>query len=50
MRVFRVYQGIPGFVRLYKYSVIMTEKITDKAKRRIKILDFFEKYGLKATE
>jgi transposase InsO family protein len=28
----------------------MTEKITDKAKRRIKILDFFEKYGLKATE
>ncbi len=50
MRVFRVYQGIPGFVRLYKYSVIMTEKITDKAKWRVKVLNFFEKYGLRATE
>lgn len=50
MRVFRVYQGIPGFVRLYKYSVIMTEKITDKAKWRVKVLNFFEKYGIRATE
>ncbi len=31
MRVFRVYQGIPGFVGLYKHSVVKTEKITDKA-------------------
>ncbi|HEY7535409.1 MAG TPA: integrase core domain-containing protein [Thermodesulfobacteriota bacterium] len=28
----------------------MTEKITDKAKSRVRLLDFFERYGLKATE
>lgn len=50
MRVFRVYQGIPGFVRLYKYSVVMTDKTTDKAKWRVRVVEFFEKYGLRATE
>ena len=46
MRVFRVYQGMPGFVRLYKYSVVMTDKITDKAKGRLRVVECFEKYGL----
>jgi len=41
MRVFRVYQGIPGFVRLYKYSVIMAEKITDKSKEESKVIGVF---------
>lgn len=50
MRVFRVYQGIPGFVRLYKYSVVMTEKVTDKARWRLRVVEFFEKYGLRAAE
>jgi hypothetical protein len=50
MRVFRVYQGIRGFVQLYKYSVTMTDKSIDKAKRRVKVVEFFERYGLRATE
>ena len=50
MRVFRVYQGIPGFVRLYKYAVLMTDKTADKAKWRVRVLEFFDRYGVRATE
>jgi hypothetical protein len=50
MRVFRVYEGIRGFVRLYKYSVTMTDKNIDKARWRVKVVEFFERYGLRATE
>lgn len=50
MRVFRKYQGIPGFVHLYKYSVVMREKIINKAKWRLRVIEFFEKYGIRATE
>ena len=44
------YTGIKGFVRLYEYALKWTHMISDKAKRKAKILAFWGKYGLEATK
>jgi len=44
------YQGIKGFVSFYNWSVRMRYMVTDKAKWKAKVVTFFEKYGLEATE
>ena len=50
MRLFCIYKGIKGFVSLY--NLIMKYEnglIDDSVKRKLKILSFFERYGLKPT-
>jgi len=50
MRLFCIYKGIKGFVSVY--NLIMKYEnglIDDSVKRKLKILSFFEKYGLKPT-
>jgi putative transposase len=44
------YQGIKGFVSFYNWSVRMKYMATDKAQWKAKVVTFFEKYGLEATE
>jgi len=41
--------GVKGAARLAKYASLWEHAMTDEAKRRIKILFFWEKYGFKAT-
>ena len=49
MRVRRLFYGVKGAARLAKYASLWEHAMTDEAKRRIKILSFWEKYELKAT-
>ncbi len=46
MEVFGVYQGIQGFIRFYKYSVITAEKITDKDRGELRYWSVLRKIGL----
>ena len=50
MKVFRVYSGVRGFVRLYDYGLRWTRMITEQAKQRAKILSFWHEHDLKATK
>ena len=43
------YKYCKGFGRLYEYSFKHTHMITKEAKQRLKILNFWKEYGLKAT-
>ncbi len=43
------YTGIKGFVRTYNYFKYQ-EMITDKANYKFKVIEFWNKYGLRATE
>ena len=43
------YHKCKGFGRLYEYSFKHTHMITKEAKERLKILNFWKEYGLKAT-
>jgi len=49
MKVIFVYKGIGGIKRLYDF-VRRCKEMNEEAKQRLKIIDFFKKYGLKATE
>ena len=44
------FQNCRGFGKLYEYSYKHTHMITKDAKQRLKILQFWRKHGLKATE
>lgn len=44
------YHNCRGFGRLYDYGYKYTHMITKEAKQRLKILQFWRNYGLKATE
>ena len=49
MQVRRLFYGVKGAARLAKYASLWEHAMTDEAKRRINILSFWEKYGLRAT-
>jgi len=49
MQVRRLFYGVKGVARLAKYASLWEHAMTDEAKRRINILSFWEKHGLKAT-
>lgn len=49
MRISCVYRGIKGFVTVSNRAVKWKYMITGKAKRKIRILIFWEKHGLEAT-
>jgi transposase InsO family protein len=44
------YHNCQGFGRLYDYAIKQSYMITREAKQRIKILEFWRKYGLEATQ
>ena len=44
------YKYCSGFGRLYEYGYKYTRMITKQAKQRLKILQFWQNHGLKATE
>jgi len=43
------YHNCQGFGMLYEYSFKHTHMITKEAKQRLKIINFWKKYGLRAT-
>ena len=49
MKIHCKYRGIRGFVTVYDRAVRFRYMITEEAKRRLKILIHFEKYGLEST-
>jgi len=50
MRVLRKFYKVKGSWNLYDWSIRMTYMVTEKAKWRAKVVTFFDKYGLEATE
>jgi transposase len=50
MQVFRLGYGIRGFERLAAYAVRWSRMIATTAKDRMRILAFWEKHGLSATQ
>lgn len=49
MQIKRVGYGVRGFGRVTSYAIRWLRMITGKAKRKLKILAFWEEHGLKAT-
>jgi len=49
MQIIFKYHHCPGFARLYDYANKYNHMVTTEAQQRIKILDFWRNYGLKAT-
>ncbi len=49
MQIKRVGYGVRGFGRVTSYAIRWLRMVTDKAKQKLKILAFWERYGLKAT-
>ena len=49
MQVQRKSYQVRGFVRLADYALRWAHMITDKAKRKARILAFWQEYGLKAA-
>jgi IS30 family transposase len=50
MRVIYKYRWCQGFKKMYDYGFKYTHMITKEAEKRLKILEFWQKYGLKATK
>lgn len=51
MRIFCIYKGIKGFISVYNYLMKYELGLIDESvKRKLKILSFFERYGLSATQ
>jgi putative transposase len=50
MAFFNKHRGIKGFVTTYNHVLRFKYMISEIAKRRIKILSFYEKHGLEATK
>lgn len=50
MEVFHIWRGTKGFVSLYNYALRFRYMITEEAKKRIKILTFWERYGDEAVK
>lgn len=49
MRIFSRYKGVKGFVTVYDRAVRFAYMISEQAKKKMRILIFWEKYGLEAT-
>lgn len=49
MQIHRISYGVKGFVRLHNYAIRWIRMVTDKAKRKARILAFWQKHGLHAT-
>jgi len=49
MRIFNKYRGIKGFVTVYNRAIKFRYMISEKAKKKARILIFWEKHGLEAT-
>jgi transposase InsO family protein len=49
MRIHCKYKGVKGFLTVYNYAVRYQYMITETAKKRMKILIHWEKYGLEST-
>lgn len=49
MQIRHIGYGIKGFRRVAKLCYL-SDMMTKEAKERVKILDFFDKYGLSATK
>lgn len=49
MRIFNKTRGIKGFKTVYNHGIRMKYMIKEEAKRKAKILTFWNKYGLEAT-
>lgn len=50
MKLRNIFHDLKGFDRVYDYSYRINHMITDKAEERLKIIGFFNKYGLEATK
>jgi len=50
MRIFNKFAGTKGFISAWERMIRFKYMITEKAKRKVKILAFWEKHGLQATE
>jgi len=50
MRIFNKFKGTKGFLSLYERVLRFRYMITEQAKRRAKILAFWERYGTEATK
>lgn len=50
MRIFSVNRGVKGSRTLQEYAIRFAYMITEEAKRRAKIISFWNTYGLAATE
>ncbi len=50
MQTIYTLRGIKGFNRWYNYAYKHTHMITKEAKQRLKIIQFWQNHGLKATE
>lgn len=50
MQIIFKYHNCQGFGKLYEYSFKYTHMITKEAKQRLKILQFWQQYGLEATK
>lgn len=48
MHLFCIYRGVKGYVRLYK-EVQKSKMITEEAKKKAKVVEFFKKYGVEAA-
>ena len=49
MQVFPLWYGVRGFHRVIRYAIRWTRMVTEAAKRRVRILAFWEKHGIEAT-
>jgi len=49
MRIFSRYKGVKGFVTVYERAIRFAYMISEQAKKKMRILIFWEKYGLEAT-
>src|SRR3989344_9551366 len=50
MRIFNKFRGTKGFIPMWERVIRFRYMITDEAKRRTRILVFWEKYATRAVE
>lgn len=50
MQIHHIGYRIKGFYKLAKIGLLWDTMITEEARRRLKILEFWEKYGLEPTK
>lgn len=50
MRIFNKFKGTKGFITIWERVIRFRYMITEEAKRRVKILAFWDKHGTTATE
>src|SRR3989344_1596932 len=49
MRIFNKFRGTKGFIAAWEYMLRLRDMITEQAKRRVRILAFWEKHKAEAT-